>query len=182
MSNATTVKATAVQASQVAAAVQASQVAAAVQASQVAAAAPASYLKDLDFAAVTLTRSQKKAIAYASALAASGETDKLTLSHSKADNALGQYAAIRSAARQAAGNNNRVYSFIIDRIGSSDFAAPDNAKLASLFAWAAMVESKIRGTDSSTIEQVTKRRAMYMGRFSTCIDLIEGLREVKALA
>ena len=129
---------------------------------------------------IMLTRSQRRALAYAERLHAENELGQLALSGNKTDSMLHNAIVRREAVRKAAGNNQRIYALIVSRNGSDTrFPLPASSKHADLFGWVAACHALIRGRDDSTEKAIESRARTINERFAECFTLIEELRTLK---
>ena len=125
----------------------------------------------------TLTRKQKKAIAYA--IANKDDVSVLRLSKDKTDAKLVTVIDHARAIAAARGNNQKIHAYILACNGSADnFPLPENSKLATLFAWVASLEARIRGKDDSTDKARETRRRTINHIFGQAINMVEQLRVI----
>lgn len=125
----------------------------------------------------TLTRKQKKAIAYA--IANKDDVSVLRLSNDKTDAKLVTVIDHAKAIDAARGNNQKVFAYILACNGSADnFPLPENSKNATLFAWVGALEARIRGKDDSTDKARETRRRTINHIFGQAIAMVEQLRVV----
>lgn len=151
----------------------------AVNAAPVAPVAPVGALAVRSLSDLVLTRSQKKALAYAKALESSGEIDLLRQSGNKTDQAIGLEMHMQAVRQKARGNNNAIKAMIIARYGSDEnvknVAVPTDSKTATLQVWVASMGLAIKGNAESTEKAIASRQTVINSRFGDIFAMVAEL-------